>query len=76
MDRLCTRMIDTLSGVFLTVKLNQWKLASEIPDWLEHIKAIGMQRVKARQLSTNRQEILIYGLTRKGLARISTGKKG
>ncbi len=75
-DRLCTRMIDTLSGVFLTVKLNQWKLASEIPDWLEHIKAIGMQRVKARQLSTNRQEILIYGLTRKGLARISTGKKG
>ena len=74
-DRLCTRMMSTLCGVFLTVKLNQWSLASEVPAWIEHMKAMGMQRVRARQLSTNRQEVLIYGLTRKGLARVS-GKKG
>lgn len=68
-DRLASRMKDTLLGVFLTVKMNQWRYAAEIPSMVEHVKAMGMVRVKVAQLSSHRQEILIFGLTRKGLVR-------
>jgi 23S rRNA (cytidine2498-2'-O)-methyltransferase len=70
-DRLASRMIDSLLGVFLTVKLNQWKFAREIPDMVAHVKAMGMTKVKVAQLSHHRQEIAIYGLTRKGQRRRS-----
>jgi len=68
-DRLATRLRESLLGVLLTVKLNQWKLADEIPSILEHVRVMGMAQVKATQLPSNRQEIFIYGITRKGLAR-------
>jgi 23S rRNA (cytidine2498-2'-O)-methyltransferase len=68
-DRLASRMSDTLLGLVLTVKLNQWSFADQIPSMLEHIRAMGMSRVRATQLSSNRQEILIVGLTRKGMLR-------
>lgn len=68
-DRLAHRLSDTLLGVFLTVKLNQWKIADQIPSMLEHVQVMGMARVRATQLPSNRQEILIYGLTRMGMAR-------
>ena len=71
-DRLAARMKDCLLGVLLTVKLNQWKFADEIPYFMDHVKAMGMQRVKATQLAYNRQEILIYGLTRRGMLRLNT----
>lgn len=70
-DRLGTRMKDTLLGVLLTVKLNQWKMADEIPAFLDHVKAMGMAKVRATQLTSNRQEIFIFGLTRKGRARLA-----
>jgi 23S rRNA (cytidine2498-2'-O)-methyltransferase len=68
-DRLQARMKSTLLGVLLTIKLNEWKIADEIPDMLEHIRAMGMEEVRATQLATNKQEIFIYGLTRRGLGR-------
>ena len=68
-DRLASRMKDSLLGVFLTVKLNKWSLADEIPYMLKHVRAMGMVRVRATQLASNRQEIMVFGLTRKGLAR-------
>ncbi len=66
-DRLAARMKDSLHGMLLTVKLNQWKFADEIPYFIDHVKAMGMTRVKAAQLAYHRQEILIYGLTRRGV---------
>jgi 23S rRNA (cytidine2498-2'-O)-methyltransferase len=68
-DRLVTRLKSSLLGVILTLKLNRWKIADEIPSMLEHVRVMGMVRVKAAQLSHNRQEIVIFGLTRKGLHR-------
>jgi 23S rRNA (cytidine2498-2'-O)-methyltransferase len=70
-DRLATRMADSLLGVFLTVKLNQWNIADEIPSMLDHVRAMGMVRTRATQLPSNRQEIMIHGLSRKGLMRRS-----
>lgn len=68
-DRLASRMKDSLLGLLLTVKLNQWKMAEEIPYFLDYVKAMGIVRPKAAQLAYHRQEILIYGLTRKGQLR-------
>lgn len=68
-DRLATRLSDTLCGIVLTLKLNEWSMAREIPQWIEHVQAMGMKRVRARQLAHNRQEICLYGLTRNGSRR-------
>jgi 23S rRNA (cytidine2498-2'-O)-methyltransferase len=73
-DRLVTRMKDTVLGVFLTIKLNRWKLADEIPGMIKHIKAMGMVQIKVAQLSLHRQEIVIFGLTRKGVIRTHGSK--
>ena len=74
-DRLASRMKDTLLGVILTVKMNDWKFAREIPHMIAHVEAMGMVRVKAAQLSLHRREIVIYGLSRKGKARWTTQVK-
>jgi 23S rRNA (cytidine2498-2'-O)-methyltransferase len=68
-DRMSARMKDSLLGVLLTIKLNNWKMAEEIPHMLEHVKAMGMAKLRATQLASNRQEIFVYGLTRRGAAR-------
>lgn len=68
-SRLAGLMKDSLLGVVLTVKLNEWEMAREIPHYLEQIKQMGMIRLRARQLYHNRQEISVYGLTMKGKLR-------
>lgn len=68
-DRLVSRMRSTLLGIFLTIKLNDWKIADQIPSMIDHVRAMGMVRIKAAQLSSCRQEIMIFGLTRRGLSR-------
>jgi 23S rRNA (cytidine2498-2'-O)-methyltransferase len=69
-DRLGTRMMDSLLGMILTLKLNQWKMARELPSLIAHVKAIGLQNVKMAQLSTHGQEVVLVGLTQKGKRRL------
>lgn len=61
-----------LQGVLLTLKLNEWRYAREIPLWLERVRKLGpgMVRVRATQLPANKQEIFVSGLTRR--ARLSS----
>lgn len=68
-ERLVSQLQDSLLGVLLTVKMNEWKLAQNIPRILKQVKAMGMVYIRATQLSKNRQEIFIYGLTKHGLNR-------
>jgi 23S rRNA (cytidine2498-2'-O)-methyltransferase len=70
-ERLGIRMDDTLLGVILTLKMNEWSFAQHIPAWLERIRKIGMARVRATQLAHNRREICVVGLTRLGVSRLS-----
>ena len=67
-DRLASRMKDSLLGILLTIKLNQWEISDQLPSILDHVKAMGMVKVRAAQLFSHRREIVIYGLTRRGLA--------
>ena len=57
----------TLKGVVLTIKLNDWRLADEIPMYLERLRAAGLTRLRARQLSSNKREFCVYGVTRAAL---------
>jgi 23S rRNA (cytidine2498-2'-O)-methyltransferase len=60
-------------GLLLTLKLNRWRIAAEIPAFLKRISSLGLARAEATQLPSNRQEFFVCGLTRKGLSRtIST----
>lgn len=50
-----------LKCAFLTIKLNDWKFAESIPLYLRRIEELGLKRMRAMQLSTNRQEFFVYG---------------
>jgi 23S rRNA (cytidine2498-2'-O)-methyltransferase len=49
-------------GMLLTLKLFEWKLADELPDYLERIRGWGFSDVRARQLQHNRQEVTVAAL--------------
>jgi len=49
-------------GMLLTLKLLEWKLADELPAWLDRIRSWGYNRVWARQLQHNRQEVCVAAL--------------
>ncbi|MBL7714213.1 MAG: hypothetical protein JNL01_02020 [Bdellovibrionales bacterium] len=55
-----------LKGAVLTLKLKSWDQAALVPRWVERFKSFGFSKILARQLSTNRQEIHLSGLTKKG----------
>ncbi len=56
-------------GMLLTLKLLDWKLAEQIPAFLERIRSWGYHHVIARQLAFNRQEICVAALRRRMLRR-------
>jgi 23S rRNA (cytidine2498-2'-O)-methyltransferase len=49
-------------GMLLTLKLFEWKLAEELPAWLERIRSWGYNMVRARQLQHDRQEVCVAAL--------------
>jgi 23S rRNA (cytidine2498-2'-O)-methyltransferase len=49
-------------GMLLTLKLFEWKLAGELPAWLDRIRSWGYNVVRARQLQHNRQEVCVAAL--------------
>jgi len=54
-----------VQGLLLTLKLPDWALAEELPDYLRRIRKWGFRSVRARQLSHNRQEICVAALRTK-----------
>lgn len=71
-ERLALELKESLLGVLLTVKLNDWKFAGQIPQFLKRLRLLGFERVKATQLPNNRQEIFLFGLTRSGVLRLAS----
>ncbi|MBQ9874742.1 MAG: hypothetical protein IJM30_09780 [Thermoguttaceae bacterium] len=65
LEELISRPDVDARGALFTLKLFEWKLADEIPSYISRIKSWGFNRVKARQLQFNRQEIMIAA-TKKG----------
>ncbi len=46
-------------GIILNIKLQTWELADQLPRYIEQIRSWGFPRIRARQLSKNRQEICV-----------------
>ncbi len=67
--RLAAHPRPALLGVLLTLKLDDWKAIHHVPRFLKSISSMGMLEVKATQLPSNRMELFVCGLTKRGLAR-------
>ena len=52
----------SVRGMLLTLKLLEWKLADELPAWLDRVRGWGYNLVRARQLQHNRQEVCVAAL--------------
>ncbi len=52
----------SIRGMLLTLKLPDWKLAAEVPTYIERIRGWGYNLVRARQLASNRREICMAAL--------------
>jgi 23S rRNA (cytidine2498-2'-O)-methyltransferase len=48
-----------LRGAVLTLKLNDWKMAAELPALIERVRAMGLADARATQLPSNRQEVCV-----------------
>lgn len=51
-----------IRGMLLTLKLPDWKVASEVPELLERVRGWGYNIVRGRQLSQHRQEFCVAAL--------------
>jgi 23S rRNA (cytidine2498-2'-O)-methyltransferase len=51
-----------IRGMLLTLKLFEWEMAHDLPQHLERIRGWGFQRVVARQLQYNRQEVCVAAI--------------
>ncbi len=61
-EELVTRPDIAARGLLFTLKFFNWNFAENIPDFIRRIKDWGFNRVKARQLRFNRQEIMVAAL--------------
>lgn len=52
-------------GLILTLKLPDWNLAAEVPEWIARVQSWGFAYVRTRQLQFNRQEICLAALRRR-----------
>ncbi len=62
--RIVSTLRDTLRGVLFTLKLNDWKMAAEVPALLERVAGMGLSDVRATQLPSNRREVCVVGIHR------------
>lgn len=70
LHRLADKLRPTLRGMILTLKLNRWADAEQLPRWLNRLEAMGLVQPRAQQLYSNRQELCVVGLTERGLQRL------
>lgn len=57
--RIVSTLRPTLRGALLTLKLNDWSMAGQVPRFLSQVQAMGFDEVRATQLPSNRQEICV-----------------
>lgn len=58
-ESLVTHPMVSIRGMLLTLKLFEWRLAEEVPNYLDRIEGWGYNLIEARQLQYNRQEIAV-----------------
>jgi 23S rRNA (cytidine2498-2'-O)-methyltransferase len=60
--RLMPRLVRTLRGAVITLKLNDWTFVAELPGLVERIRQMGLPDVRMRHLPSNRREVCAVAL--------------
>ncbi|HSS02482.1 MAG TPA: hypothetical protein VLM79_35725 [Kofleriaceae bacterium] len=60
--RLMPRLVRTLRGAVITLKLNDWTFVPELPALVERIRQMGLPDVRMRHLPSNRREVCAVAL--------------
>jgi 23S rRNA (cytidine2498-2'-O)-methyltransferase len=68
-EAIVTHRLINIRGMLLTLKLLNWELAEQIPDYLARIRSWGYHYVTARQLAHNRQEICVLAMRERSMRR-------
>ncbi len=71
-EAIVTEPTVNIRGLLLTLKFTDWKLADQIPEYLDRIRSWGYEVVRARQLLHNRQEICVAAMNRAARRRVSS----
>jgi 23S rRNA (cytidine2498-2'-O)-methyltransferase len=58
---------ESLRALLWTVKLHRWEDAAMVDGLVARLRELGLVEVGARQLPSNRQELLVWGKTARGL---------
>jgi 23S rRNA (cytidine2498-2'-O)-methyltransferase len=61
-EAILTHREVSIRGLLLTLKLLDWQLASELPEYMGRVRDWGYNVVRARQLQHNRQEVCLAAL--------------
>ncbi|MEK6239757.1 MAG: hypothetical protein N2C14_33975, partial [Planctomycetales bacterium] len=59
----------SVQGLLMTLKLPDWKLAEQVPEYLARVRSWGFTEIRARQLQYNRQEFTIAAWNESAKAR-------
>jgi 23S rRNA (cytidine2498-2'-O)-methyltransferase len=65
LEAIVTHDAVEIRGLLITLKLLDWRLAEQLPRYLERVRGWGYSQVRARQLAHNRQEVCVSALRSK-----------
>lgn len=68
-EAIVTHELTNLRGFLLTLKLLEWKLVDEVPEFLQRVRSWGYEYVRCRQLAFQRQEICVAALKTRSMRR-------
>jgi 23S rRNA (cytidine2498-2'-O)-methyltransferase len=74
-EHIVTRDDVYIRGMLLTLKLTNWELAKELPQYLDRIRSWGYQYIRTRQLAFNRREICVAVMKSRAIRRIKRHRK-
>ncbi|RIK79186.1 MAG: SAM-dependent methyltransferase [Planctomycetota bacterium] len=60
----------SIRGMILTLKLPDWQLAAQLPQFADRVRQWGYRDVRLRQLAFNRQEVCLAALRSRGQRRV------
>jgi 23S rRNA (cytidine2498-2'-O)-methyltransferase len=61
-EALVTHPQASIRGLLVTLKLSNWHLADDLPQYVERVRGWGYHDVRTRQLAHNRQELCLAAL--------------
>jgi len=74
-EAVVTSKTARIRGMILTLKLADWKLAAELPNFIKRVASWGYRDVRVRQLATSRQEVCLVALRSRGQRRVQRGSR-